>query len=741
MKKAAAPVDGRKAVAVYAVAVLLCLIILIWLLKLWQVDLRAPLAYYGEANYNALLVKTTIENGWHLDNSAMGAPDGLNLRDVPMGDNNLHFVLIKLIGLITRNYGLTINLFFLLGFLLTTVSALFVLRRFGVSSTPAIFASLLFTFLPFHFTRGLHHLFLAAYFLVPLMVLVALWVAMGAVSVVDEASGKIRQVFGDCPIFRDKKLIASVVICLLMSAGGTYFAYFGCFFLLIAGVLIALRRKNLRFLILPAAMIALIFGGLVVNLAPSILHVRREGDTPIVRRQPIDAEIYSFRISQLVLPISGHRAPLFAKLKAAFNQRQFINENDDAAFGVVGTIGFLILIGWLLLKKPELWRIEEDGGGGVISHLSVFNLAAVFLGAFGGVGALIALVLTAKIRAYNRISVYIAFFSLMTIALLLDRFAQRYVRTKGARLAFNLCLALALALGAADQFAPRLRADYGQIKTEFDSDADFIGRMQSSLPSGAMIFQLPVVPFPENPRVAKMFDYDHARGYLHSRTLRWSYGAMKGRASEVWQKMIAAKPANEMIESIVLSGFQGLYLNRNGYDQNPSAPETEIATVVGAPRLVSRDGKLIFFDLREFEKGLREKYAGNWDVKREEALHPLLVVWGEGCSDLEGPPDRIFRWCSAIGELQITNGAQRPRKVRIEMAFATENEANLWIESPLLTERLSVSAKPTSISRSIAIPPGSHSIHFRSDARRVLEPGDFRYLVFKISGFKITPEG
>src|SRR5215510_1616604 len=212
MKKLASPVDRRKAVAVYVASMLLCLIILVWLMKLWQTDLRAPLTYYGEANYNALLVKSVLDYGWHLENPAMGAPDGLDLRDVPMGDNNLHFALIKLIGLVTRNYGLTINLFFLLSFPLTTVSALFVLRRFDVSSAPAIFASLLFTFLPFHFTRGLHHIFLAAYFLVPLMVMVALWVALGVVSFVDEVSGKVRLKL------RNRRLIASVAICLLTSA-------------------------------------------------------------------------------------------------------------------------------------------------------------------------------------------------------------------------------------------------------------------------------------------------------------------------------------------------------------------------------------------------------------------------------------------------------------------------------------------------------------------------------------------
>ena len=44
---------------------------------------------------------------------------------------------------------------------------------------PAIFAALLYTFLPYHFVRGEHHLFLAAYFTVPLAVLMTLWVAAG----------------------------------------------------------------------------------------------------------------------------------------------------------------------------------------------------------------------------------------------------------------------------------------------------------------------------------------------------------------------------------------------------------------------------------------------------------------------------------------------------------------------------------------------------------------------------------
>lgn len=721
-----------KAAAVYAVAVALTLLFLTWTLKLWQADLDVPLTYYGEAKFNALLVKGVMDFGWHVHNPAMAAPGALDLRDVPMSDNNLHFVLIKLIGLFTKDYGLALNLFYLLTFPLATVCALAALRQFNLSRMTSVLASVLYSLLPYHFVRGQHHLFLAAYFLVPLAVMVILWMVTDRLSLVDAETGRLRL------NWREPKLIAAVVICLLISAGGTYYAFFACFFLLVAGCARALQRHSARQLLLPAALIAVVFGGLMANLLPSALYLRQNGETPIVRRHAIDAETYSLRLSQLLLPVSGHRLFLFAKLKAAFNQRLFINENDDATLGVVGVLGFLTLFGWLLIRKPEIGKLDTDGTGGLLSHLSILNLAAVLLATFGSVGALVALVLTAKIRAYNRISIFIAFFSLLTVAWLLDQFAQRYANAGARQIAFRVALAVVLTLGVLDQTAERFIPDYPKIKAEFDSDQKFMHQLQTSMPGGAMIFQLPFVSFPETPKVGKMFDYDHARGYLHTQGLRWSYGAMKGRDGEAWQKLLTAKPTPEMIENIALSGFQGLYINRNGY--NDAKVEGEIEALLGKPQLTSEDGKLIFFDLRSFESQLRGKYAEQFEAKREEALHPLLLVWAEGCSELEGPPDNTFRWCSSIGELEVTNSSTRPKQVKLETSFTTENDATLRISGDLLTEEFKTGQKPLPYSKTITVPPGKHAIHFRSDARRVLAPGDFRYLVFKMSNFKMTVE-
>ena len=722
-----------KVAGAYLGAAALSLLILVWVMQLWRADLRVPFTYYSEAMFNALLVKGVLEQGWHLTNPALSAPTGLDLRDVPMSDNNFHFLLIKLLSLFTSDYGLVINLFFLLTFPLTTLSALYVFRQFKFSFTPALFGSLLYTFLPFHFIRGQHHLFLAAYYLVPLVIMVTLWVAAGSLSWVDEESGRLKLKL------RQPKWIFSLVVCLLVASSGTYYAYFACFFLLIAGSIITLRRKNARCLLLPCVLVAVIFAGLMANLLPSILYLRQHGDTPVVKRYPVEAETYALRISQLLMPVLDHRLFWLAKLKSAFNLRLLINENDDASLGIIGSLGFLTLLGWLLFKKPEVTRLEKDGTGGVLSHLSMMNLAAVLFATIGGLGALVALILTSKIRAYNRISIYIAFFSLFTVAVLLDHLYQRCRLSQLWRNVFYAGLVLALVFGVLDQTSPRFVPDYAGIKAEYQDDDRFINRVEASLSPGAMIFQLPVVPFPENPKVNKMYDYDHVRAYLHSRNLRWSYGAMKGRAKEVWQKLMMAKPTSEMVETLAWAGFSGVYLNRNGYADNGAKLETELAQAVGKPPLQSDDHRLVFFDLTEYQQKLKAaRSLEEQAAQREAALHPLLVVWRNGCWDLEGTTENNWRWCDSRGELQITNGAERPRRVTLEMSFAAENDANLWITSPLLTEQLRIGFTPKPFSKTITIPPGEHTINFASDARRVLAPGDFRHLILKINNFKLT---
>ena len=62
-----------------------------------------------------------------------------------------------------------------------------------------------------------------------------------------------------------------------------------------------------------------------------------------------------------------------------------------------------------------------------------------------------------------------------------------------------------------------------------------------------------------------MADYELFQGCLHSHALRWSYGAMKGRATDDCQHEVAGLPVGEMIQKLKATGFSGVYVDRWGY--------------------------------------------------------------------------------------------------------------------------------------------------------------------------------
>jgi phosphoglycerol transferase len=718
----------------YPGVAILSLVGVVLVMRLWEADLRLPLTYRAEAIFNAVLVKGVLEHGWHLSNPALSAPTGLDMRDLPMSDNNLHFAMIKGLGLLTPSYPLAMNLFFLSTFPLTALSALYVFRQFGLATWPSLCGSLLYTFLHFHFARGQHHLFLAAYYLVPLAVMVALWIITGSVSVTGE-DGRGWEWRRDRP-----KLMASAIVCVLLGSSGVYYAYFACFFFLVAGAVAAVRQRRPRYLLLPVALGILTMVVLTAHFAPSLLHLYQHGSTPTAQRSPIEAETSGLRVSQLLMPITGHRLTALARAKDLDNARhqRLFYESADASLGVVGSVGFLALLAWLVVMTRGVPPRDEDRASRLLGSLSILNLSAVLLGTIGGFGAVVALVISAKIRAYNRISIFIAFFSLMAVVAGLDYLSRHLGERRGRLMAFAVGLAGLFALGMFDQTSKRAVPRYTDIAAEYRSDAAFVHRIQTALPPGAMIFQLPVIPFPEHPSVHEMYDYDHARGYLHASQLRWSYGAMKGRAAQAWQKWADAKPIPQLLETLAAADYRGLYVNRQGYADGAAALSAEIERVLGQPSLRSDNDRLLFYDLTAYQAELRgQTPPAAWEASREAALHPLLVIWQNGCSDLEGTAANNFRWCSAGGVWQLNNGARRAQRVTLQGSFVANRAGNLWIKGPLMSETLRIGPVPRAFAWTISVPPGQHALAFGCDAPQVPAVGDSRDLVFRIVNFRV----
>jgi phosphoglycerol transferase len=100
--------------------------------------------------------------------------------------------------------------------------------------------------------------------------------------------------------------------------------------------------------------------------------------------------------------------------------------------------------------------------------------------------------------------------------------------------------------------------------------------MEAALPAGAMVFQLPIMEFPEAPAPG-VPPYDHLRPYLFGNRLRYSFGGVKGRPDSDWQKDLARLPSLEkVVEEIKGRGFAAIYINRNGFPDRAKAIEEKL---------------------------------------------------------------------------------------------------------------------------------------------------------------------
>jgi phosphoglycerol transferase len=694
--------ESRRSWLAYLGAMACCALLLVVLLKLWRADLRVPFAYLGDGICTQLWAKGMAETGWFLDNPALGAPFGLEMHDFPLSDGLLFLVLRGLV-LACGDPVVAVHAFYSATFFLATASALFALRKLGAARGPAVVSVLLYAFLHYHFFRGEAHLFLAAYFLVPLAVMVCVWLYRdGELLFRESEDGRARLDLGG-------RALGAIAICGLIGAGGIYYAAFTCCLLMVAGLGAAVARRRLHPLGSAALLVGLIAAVGVANLVPSVLYRLRHGPNPAaVMRVPIHVELWGLRMTQLLLPVQAHRIGALAGLRRRYDLAQNVQawDGDATSIGLVGAVGFLALLAVVLIPRRDRSPRTVDG-------LAALNLAALLLATTSGLGAVIGYVVSPVIRCYNRVVVFTAFFALAAVALGLTR-AVRAARPGWPRVAAYAGLAALLALGILDQTPRSLAPDYDRVKVEYARDAAFVGRIESAMPGGAMVFQLPILEFPETVAPGAMLPYDHGRAYLHSKTLRWSYGAMKGRFADAWQKAAADQPTPDLLRTLAVAGFSGVYVDRAGYDDRGAAIDRDLARETGARPIESDDHRLAFYNLRPFATALRDRLgAERWAAARAATLDAVTATWlGGFLGRDDGPDGSVGRVCASRGRLRLDNPSGRARRVEVSMDLRSAADAprRVRIEWPDGAAEYPAGPAAVPVRRSLVVPPGGLTV-------------------------------
>jgi phosphoglycerol transferase len=534
-----------------------------------------PYTYQGDGLSHSWLAQRAIE-GWIFDNPRSGYPFGSNFMDYPIPDTGSNLI-IKFIAWISGNYHSAINIFFLFGFVTCFIASYMVLRAIGINQYLSFSAAMLFDFLPFHFLR-LAHLYYTWYFIVPLFFYLAfhiyyLW----------------DQEEKSCPAIPKITLIP---VFLALGSFGIYYALFGISLLLIATVATWINNRSLIPVKWGATAICLVTAVLALNLVPNVIHRIDKGvNQEVAQRSPVEAEVYGFKLAQLVLPRADHRIDILGDLNDYYSGNYpLVNENYISTLGLIGATGFLIL-GFSLCLKLAGGRIDSR-----VSMLSLFVFILFLMGTVGGLGALFSLFVSSSLRAWNRVSVFIGFGSITAFFLIIQLYIeQRFSMNRAKQVSFCVAI-LALAIGLYDQTIGPCRSPCNsKVAEEFHMDRDFVKAIEESLPRGAAVYQLPYSPFPEPPPINELGTYSLAVGFLHSESLNWSYGGMKGRQGDLFYRALSKEPIHTQMDVIRKIGFDGVYVDLRGYSDKGSEIVDEISKVLGPATRKREDHKVLFF--------------------------------------------------------------------------------------------------------------------------------------------------
>lgn len=533
-------------------------------------DFTSPLHYSGDAipvlawikAYAAgeiiPLLPKTIES--------LGAPFGANWTDFPAED-----FLYAAAALFSSAFGLwTGSTLFVLGLHILAGLAFFAVGIALRFSAPVVFAgALLFALAPFGFTRSLPHLTVAAYWHVPLLLFAVKWAAGGTDP-------------GDS--FKAHRVLAAIGA---VSAGLLNPYYFVAFMWLSAWVLvgatIAARRRDL--LATGTVMGLAAFAYAIQSLDLLWLNLRYGSNPEAIVRHFSALNLYGLRLPDLVFP-HVHRSPWLQTWADVLYQTvapggRGRGEALTSYVGLVAATGLVTLFvgGTIRVAARQFDRVSEWYWMALaITGFAVVGGINYLLGAFGFV----------LLRATNRLSIV-----LMAIALLWLCEAASAVRH---RIVVLVLAAMAVAAGLWDQIPPPGAFPApGAVRARVDADARFVRALESALPEGAMVLQLPIKKFPESGSLRQMEDYEHLRPFLHSRHLRFSYGTIKGRGDADWQDELAQLPAGDLVSRASQFGFAAIYINRKAYEDAARALESVLRRDLGPPLAVSDD--LIAFRL------------------------------------------------------------------------------------------------------------------------------------------------
>ena len=520
--------------------------ILIFGKDFYHLSTNVPGIYYGDGVAFLINLQRAFEGNWGYTNERMGFPWLSDFTETPQSDF-FNYLIINSIAHLTGSLILAVNSYFILGFIVIFITTYLLLRALKISQLSAFIGSVCYALIAYHFLR-LSHIFFTWYFVAPAYIFIYYKIIN-----YDLTKG----------IFIKNNLKFGLYLFLLPFFGGYYtlFALFGfifCFFI------IYLKSKNLiKSILLIGSSLTIVICSVVLNLLPTLFFVYKNGyNYENLNRLPMESELYAFKISQLFIPTGYHVLAKFRELSDFFYlQSAYANENATASLGVLTCIGLIISISNLLSNVLNRNKINSNLLSDPRILISgLFILFFTLFASMGGLVSLYSLLISSTARGWNRVSIYIACFAIISLTILFD-----LIFAKVQRKIYQYLIVLAAVVFIVLDQSPIFSKFLAPQGPQYQLDKEFFQSIEKQLPTGSAVFQFPYQEYPGDEKKYSMDVFAHSLAFIHTSHLKWSFGGMLWREGDWFYSHLALLPMNEQLDIIRAMGFKGITIDTSGY--------------------------------------------------------------------------------------------------------------------------------------------------------------------------------
>jgi len=596
-----------------------CIIIFAISYKLWNANISIPIFYYGGDDFtHGIFFQRALHgklNVW--EELRMGYPLGQKLYSHP---HVPFFAIIwsYFLGIFTNSYGIASNTYYLLTFVLEVYAFMYVAKKVNIKYDISVAGAILFAFSQTHLTANMLHVTESSYFSVPLVFLLCYYIYTG-----DFKSSK-------------KLYIELMVICLITSAADTFYAFFGCFMLLICTISAMLKKKRKQMFLGIYSILGIAITTFFL-LSPSLIH-NFINKANVVERAPAEAFYWGLRLISLITPTRTDH-PL-GWLRRIY-QDNSLPEGIGIYLGGIGIIGFIILL-LIFLSEEKETKVYKT-----LKLCSILNLVALLLGLSGGIGFLVSLVITSKVRVYYRVSIYIYFLSIFVVIMILSQnqlfcaIKRRYrILMLSVLVLFHLC----------DLQIWKQIPDYSKYQEAYVSDNQFVKSIEMSIGEQGKVLVLPYMDYPENLTESGLGNYNRsAMLYLLSDTLYCSTGHVSGTIqSKIMREKIDTDNLDRILYWAYADGFEGIYIDTRAM-LSPHVLIENLSILLEQKPIGNTRGDLYFFNIQQ----MKEELVNTNEVDK------TLALFGTGFYEKETNENRYWRWSKQNSKMIVYGEAEK----------------------------------------------------------------------------------